>query len=128
MTERPNVPVLKTGVVKATVGSNPTLSAKKRLIHEIGKEFFLMGEEVSSFSRKLKRKQDVASRKVAKKQFKSMVKSTMKMDKKCNVCSRDFNEVTKEEGLDWMVRYNGTAAEMQCPVCFSAQKNQERNK
>ena len=26
--ERPNVPVLKTGVVKATVGSNPTLSAK----------------------------------------------------------------------------------------------------
>ena len=27
MTERPNVPVLKTGVVKATVGSNPTLSA-----------------------------------------------------------------------------------------------------
>ena len=27
MTERPNVPVLKTGVVRATVGSNPTLSA-----------------------------------------------------------------------------------------------------
>ena len=27
MTERPNVPVLKTGVARATVGSNPTLSA-----------------------------------------------------------------------------------------------------
>ena len=27
MTERPNVPVLKTGVVRATVGSNPPLSA-----------------------------------------------------------------------------------------------------
>ena len=27
VTERPNVPVLKTGVVRATVGSNPTLSA-----------------------------------------------------------------------------------------------------
>ncbi len=27
VTERPNVPVLKTGVARATVGSNPTLSA-----------------------------------------------------------------------------------------------------
>jgi len=84
-----------------------------------------MGEEVSSFSRKLKRKQDVASRKVVKKQFKSMVRSTTEMDKKCNICSKDFSEVTKEEGLNWMVRYNGTAAELQCPVCFTAENPEE---
>ena len=30
MTERLKVPVLKTGVVKATVGSNPTLAARNK--------------------------------------------------------------------------------------------------
>ena len=36
------------------------------------------------------------------------------------MCSKEFSEATKEEGLDWMVRYNGETAELQCPICFSA--------
>ena len=62
----------------------------------------------------------MASRKIAKKQFRNAVKSTMTMEKKCNMCSKEFSEATKEEGLDWMVRYNGETAELQCPICFSA--------
>jgi hypothetical protein len=36
MTERPNVPVLKTGVGLPTVGSNPTPSAQGRLAEATG--------------------------------------------------------------------------------------------
>jgi len=82
---------------------------------------------VASFSRKLKRKKEIASRKVANKQFRNAIKSTMTMEKKCNICSKDFKEVSKEEALGWMVRYNGESAELQCPVCFSLQEG-ERNR
>ena len=82
---------------------------------------------MASFSRKLKRKQQVKARKVVQKQFKNALKSTMTMEKKCNICSKDFKDVSKEEGLGWMVRYNGIAAELQCPVCFSAQSDESED-
>ena len=75
---------------------------------------------MGSLSRKIKRKQDLASRKVAKKQFKNMLKASMDMEKKCTGCGKDFNEATKEDVMEWKVRYNGLKAELQCPVCFTA--------
>ncbi len=36
VTERPNVPVLKTGEVRASVGSNPTSSAEQSALRSTG--------------------------------------------------------------------------------------------
>jgi DNA-directed RNA polymerase subunit RPC12/RpoP len=80
---------------------------------------------MGSFTRKLKRKHDLASKKVVKKHFKNMLKSTVDMEKKCMKCGKDFEEATKEDAMEWKVRYNGVKAELQCPVCFTAENPEE---
>ena len=58
-----------------------------------------------------------------KKQFENMLQLTSSMKKECGTCGKDFSNATKEESLNWMVRYNGVTTELQCDVCFSMKEN-----
>ena len=59
------------------------------------------------------------------KQFENMLRVTSTMEKLCGTCGKDFSDVSKEEGLGWMVRFNGMTTQLQCDVCFAAENNED---
>ena len=82
---------------------------------------------MTSFSRKLKRKKQLESRKLMQKQMENMLRITSSMEKKCGTCGKDFSEASKDEALKWMVRYNGVSTVLQCDVCFSMQEGEKEH-
>jgi len=73
---------------------------------------------VSSFERKLKRKNDKKAKKLAEKELAMKVALFGKLPNECLTCEKSFDKKNKEEVMSWNVIVKQEIVRLYCPECW----------
>jgi predicted RNA-binding Zn-ribbon protein involved in translation (DUF1610 family) len=74
---------------------------------------------MSSFERKLKRKNDKKAKKLAEKELAIKVALFGKLPDKCLTCEKPFDKMNKEQVMAWNVVIKQELVRLYCPDCWN---------